>query len=851
MVRKNFWRTLIFLCPLVCVALLVVDRRVQSADAPPQTPTPTDSIFEKAVQPFFANNCYSCHNEERQTGDLSLEAFKTALSLRRDRATMKLILDKLNAGAMPPPKMPQPKPEEVTAVTQWLSHQLAQEPEKRAAPLDAAKPLEMNSGHVTARRLNRIEYDNTVRDLLGVDLHAADDFPQDDSGYGFDNIGDVLSLSPVLMEKYMAAAEKISRTAVFGVEPLKPTLVRLRSLERSQPRQMTPLTDYDLTGLSLPNAIHTTYRFPVDGEYVIRAHLGGDRPAGSEPIQFALWLDGQQIQVVQFDPAKAASFTSAAEKQELGGMSQEFRTKIAAGDHWLAVSIPRLYEGLPASYQGPNPSKLPAPPLPVFKPPPGVTPEQIEARRKEMEKRRAEKIPANSPRVRSLDLGGPYAVTRGPRSESLKKVYACGHLRGHHAKGCARLIVEHLARRAYRRPVTPEEVIQLTSLIADVQKDGGAFEEGLATAIQAMLLSPHFLFRIERAPGTPLTIAAARSLSQHELASRLSYFLWSSMPDDALLAAADRGKLAQPAVLATQVRRMLLDPKSHALVENFGGQWLQVRKLESVKPDRKRFPEFDEYLRLSMRRETEMFFESIVREDRSILNFIDANYTYLNERLARFYNVPNVRGSEFRKVLFATNAHRGGLLGQASVLTISSYANRTSPVLRGKWVLENLVGAPPPPPPPDVPNLDEAKLGSSSSMREQLEQHRKNAICASCHTRMDPLGFGLENFDAIGAWRTKDGQFPINAGGTLPDGRSFDGPQGLESILKAQPDAFAECLARKLLIYALGRGLDPDDDPAVKKIVKNVGTANYRFSSLVLGVAKSELFQKRRRENLR
>jgi hypothetical protein len=293
---------------------------------------------------------------------------------------------------------------------------------------------------------------------------------------------------------------------------------------------------------------------------------------------------------------------------------------------------------------------------------------------------------------------------------------------------------------------------------------------------------------------------------------------------------------------------MLLDPKSRALIENFGGQWLQVRKLESVKPDRKRFPDFDEYLRLSMRQETEMFFASIVREDRSILDFIDASYTFLNERLALFYNVPNVQGTEFRKVQFSPDSHRGGLLGQASVLTISSYANRTSPVLRGKWILDNLVGAPPPPPPPDVPNLDETKIGSSSSMREQLEQHRQNPICASCHTRMDPLGFGLENFDAIGAWRTKDGQFPINASGTLPDGRSFNGPQGLESILKEQPEAFAECLTRKLLIYALGRGLERDDDPAVKQIVKDMRTSNYRFSSLVLGIVKSEPFQKRRRE---
>jgi mono/diheme cytochrome c family protein len=847
MMPRNFWRTLILLCSLGGGALVVVvDQHAQTNTAPPQITAPQDPAFEKAVQPFFANHCYVCHNDERQTGDLSLEPFKTAASLTKNRATMRLVLEKLNAGTMPPAKMPRPKPEDINAVSGWLSRQLAIVPGKKVAP-DTAKSAETNLSHVTARRLNRVEYDNTVRDLLGVDLHASDDFPQDDSGYGFDNIGAVLSLSPVLMEKYLKAAEKISRIAVFGVEPLKPTLVRLRSPDRSVTAQMTPLTDYDLTGLNLPNAIHTTYRFPVDAEYVIRASLGGNRPPGSAPIKLVLWLDGKQVQVAEFDPGKGASFTNSAERQDLGGMSQEFRTKITAGDHWLAVSISHLYEGLPLSYAGPNPSKLPVPPLPKFRPIPDLTPEQIESRRKEFEKRLAEKVPANNARVRSLDLGGPYAMTKGPSSESLKKVYACGHLVGHHQPGCARLIVERLAHRAYRRPVAPQEVARLTGLVAEVKRDGGTFEEGMATAIQVMLLSPHFLFRLERAPAIRLPIASARSLSQHELASRLSYFLWSSMPDDALLNAADRGKLGQPAEIAAQVKRMLLDPKSHALVENFGGQWLQVRRLESVKPDRKRFPEFDEYLRLSMQRETEMFFQSIVREDRSILDFIDADYTYLNERLANFYNVPNVQGTEFRKVSFPADARRGGLLGHASVLTISSYANRTSPVLRGKWVLENLVGTPPPPPPPDVPNLDEAKLGSSTSMRQELELHRQNAICASCHVRMDPLGFGLENFDAIGAWRTKDGQFPINASGTLPDGKSFDGPQGLVSILKGQPDAFADCLTRKLMIYALGRGLEREDDVSVKTIVKSVGTDHYRFSSLVLGIVNSEPFQKRRR----
>jgi hypothetical protein len=825
---------LLFLVPLFGVYLIVLERHVSSAGNADQDPPKQDTTFEKVVQPFFAHNCLACHDEDIQTANLNLEGFKTAASLTSDRKTMKLIFDKLNAGLMPPPKMPRPKPEDVAAVTSWLERQLKAAPEKETAP-----PSENNSNRATVRRLNRVEYDNTVRDLLGVDLHLSDGFPQDDSGYGFDNIGDVLSLSPVLMEKYLAAAEKISRTAVFGSEPMKPTLARLRSGERTVIPQLTPLTDYDQTGLSLPNSIHTTYRFPVDGEYVIRAHLGGDRPPGSAPIEVALWIDGIQKQVVKFDPANVASFVRAAERQTLWGMNQEFKVQVSAGDHWLAVAIPHLYEGLPASYNGPNPSKLTVPPYPQFRYPPDLTPKEIEERRKEYEKNRNEKLPANSARIGSLELGGPYAAAKGPSIASQKKIYSCGHLAGHHEKSCARSIIGRLAHRAYRRPVANSEVAQLTNLFSQAQKDGGSFEEGLAVAIQAMLMSPHFLFRVEKTRTVP-------SLTQHELASRLSYFLWSSMPDEALLEAADRGRLSRPSALAAQVRRMLLDPKADALVDNFGGQWLQVRRLESVKPDHKRFPDFDEYLRLSMSRETDLFFETIVREDRSILDFIDADYSFLNERLARFYGIPNVQGPEFRKVSFAQDTNRGGLLTQASVLTISSYANRTSPVLRGKWVLENLVGAPPPPPPPDVPNLDEAKIGKTTSMREQLELHRKNAICASCHTRMDPLGFGLENFDAIGAWRAKDGEFVINASGTLPDGRSFSGPTGLRSILKAQPDAFAECLTQKLLIYALGRGLEPSDEVAVKQIVKQVAAENYRFSSVILGIVNSEPFQKRR-----
>ncbi|HEU4712156.1 MAG TPA: DUF1592 domain-containing protein [Pyrinomonadaceae bacterium] len=845
MKRTKLRRTLLFLISLLCVclvALVAFEPQIQSANAPQQDKPKQDVTFDKVVRPFFAQHCSDCHNKDLKTANLNLGAFDTAASLTNNRATLKRILERLSAGEMPPPEVIPPKPAEIVAVTQWLAHQLGAAPDANA-PVVAA---DTTSGRVTVRRLNRVEYDNTVRDLLGVDRHSSDDFPQDDSGYGFDNIADVLSISPVLMEKYLTAAEKISRIAIFGNEPMKPTLVNLRAGRRNQKPQMTPLTDYDLSGLSLPNAFHTTHRFPVAGEYVLRVNLGGDRPAGSEALQLALWIDGVQNQQITVDPATVASFGAAGEPQQLWGVKTEFRVTLTAGDHWLAITIPRLYEGLPPSYNGPNPSKRVIPPPPTFKPPRNATAAEVEEARKEFEKRRAEKIPANSARIGSVELGGPYAAVKGPSIESQKKIYACGHLNSKHEKKCSRVIVERLAHRAYRRPVTKAEVTQLTNLVAQAQNDNGSFEEGLAVGIQAILLSPHFLFRIEARP--PKT---ATSLSQHELASRLSYFLWSSMPDDELLTAADKGKLSRPATLAAQVRRMLLDPKADALANNFLGQWLQTRALESVKPDAKKFPDFDEYLRLSMARETAMFFKSILREDRSILDFIDADYSYLNERLARFYGLTEVQGPEFRKVAFARDTQRGGLLTHASVLTISSYANRTSPVLRGKWVLDNLLGSPPPPPPPDVPNLNEEKIGTTSSMREQLELHRKNPICASCHVRMDPLGFGLENFDAVGAWRTKDGEFPINASGELPDGRSFTGPQGLKSILKAQPDRFTETLTRKMLMYALGRGLETSDAEAVNEIVRKVAADNYRMSSLILGIVNSQPFQKRRGESSR
>jgi mono/diheme cytochrome c family protein len=791
--------------------------------------------FEQAVWPFFAKNCAACHNAKTVAGGLDLQSLRRADSVTRARETWEKLLRKIRTGEMPPKGSPRPNEAEIQATALRIEGEFARA-DRSATP---------DPGRVTARRLNRAEYNNTIRDLLGVHFRPADDFPQDDSGYGFDNIGDVLSLSPSQMEKYVAAAEKIARTALFGPETLQPTLVRHEVSGRKLVASTTVPASYDATGLSLQNSLHATHRFPVDGEYLFRFGLNGVRPLGSEPLSLGLWIDGRQVQALDIDTEGGAAFFP--DRQDFSGRTRECRVRVTAGDHWVAATIARMYEGLPPDYGGPNPSKRHVSP-PAFRPPPGLPPERIEAFRKRFEARRKERVPTNDVRISTLDIGGPYAQAKGPSDESLRKIFTCGHLHGGHQPGCTRKIVGDLARRAFRRPVTSAEIDRFASLVSLARRQRDSYEEGICLAMQGILVSPHFLFRIER-DRPAANVDAAHLLSQHELASRLSYFLWSSMPDDALRECADRQTLRKPGVLMAQVRRMLKDPRSRALAENFGGQWLQFRALESVKPDRDRFPDFDDYLRMSMRQETELFFESIVREDRSILDFLDGKYTFLNGRLARFYGVPGVEGPAFRKVDL-TGTPRGGVLTQASVLTVTSYATRTSPVLRGKWILENILNAPPPPPPPDVPNLDVSAVGSATSLRQQLDQHRTNPTCASCHARMDPLGFGLENFDGVGAWRTQDGRFPIDASGSLPGGRSFQGPDGLKAILKADRDAFAQCLTEKLLTYALGRGLERYDRPTVQQITKRISASQYRFSSLVLEIVNSRAFQMRRGDRL-
>ncbi len=812
----------LLLTPLVCFA------------APPA------SSFETRLKPFLAKNCYGCHSEKLKTADVNLEHYQKDADVLADAATWDKVVEVLKTNQMPPKGMPKPPEAEVKAAVAWVENTF--ERAELAAP--------PNPGRVTARRLNRTEYNNTVRDLLGVTLRPADDFPEDDSGYGFDNIGDVLSLSPVLMEKYLSAAEKISRAALYGPDEVKPAGERFQPPGR---RGVSPksATDYDETGLSLGSALHVNYRFPADGEYVFRATCDGRRP-GTGGANLAFWLDGKLVGVKHI------------EENDLEGQTREVRIPVTTGTHLVSATFYKVFEGLPKSFGGLNPVDAPEtgpgrgarggaiPPAP--QPPPNLTPEELAQFRARQQARLQAAGPQRGPggaiqppagRVDFLFVWGPFNQPKGPSPESVKKIFSCGSAASNLTPDCRRKILTDLATRAYRRPATVAEVEKLTRLADAAQARGNSAKDSLALSMQAILISPNFLFRIERQPATA-SVASYR-IGQYELASRLSYFLWASTPDDELMRCAARQTLHDPAVLSQQVKRMLKDPKAHALVENFGGQWLETRGLESVKPEARKFGEFDEHLRLLMRRETEMFLESVMSEDRSLIDILNGKYSFLNQRLAQFYGIPGVKGEEFRKVDL-TGTPRGGVWTQGSVLTVSSYATRTSPVLRGKWILDNILNTPPPPPPPNVPTLDDSKVGQSVSLRQQLEAHRKDAVCASCHSRMDPLGLGLENFDAIGAWRAKDGQVAIDASGTLPDGRSFSGPDGLRDVLTMQKDQFAECVVDKMLTYALGRGLERYDRRTVREIAKKASVTNYKFSTVVLEIVKSMPFEMRQAE---
>jgi mono/diheme cytochrome c family protein len=736
-----------------------------------QTAAPT---FQKAVTPVLDNTCSLCHNSLLASGGFDAAEFLDPRSLVDKREGWEKILEKLRNGEMPPKDVPRSQAE-IDALVQYVQGEFAK----------ADRDTKPDPGRVTAHRLNRNEYANTIRDLLGVEFRAQKDFPTDDSGEGFDNIGDILTISPVLMEKYLAAAERIASRAV-AADPLPKAF----SVEYSSRDKRVRRVD--------ASSIEASHRIDFDGEYAVRFSLPGERPADAKPVMLGFWMDGKLLgsKMVDTKPSGLVFFDPYSE--------EEMRLALPEGDHVFR-----------AGFIDDDFVK-------------GLTP-------RDLYNKKGNKF------VDGILFDGPYQPKAPPPSRA--RILICDPNSG---PACVQKIVAAVARRAYRRPVSQAEVAALVKFVGIAQAHGQSAEQGIQLALQAMLVSPNFLFRIEHDPN-PTDPAAVHRISDVEMASRLSYFLWSSMPDDVLLNLAEAGKLHLAGTLDAQVKRMLADRRSSALGDNFAAQWLETRNLDVVKPDPQKFPEWNPELRDAMRTETNMFFDYVLRQNRPMADFLDARYAFLNERLARHYGIEGVTGPEFRKVDLTTD-QRGGVLGQAGVLTVSSYATRTSVVIRGKYVLQEILGTPPAPPPPDVPPLDEAAVGTSLSLRQQMEKHRANAVCASCHSKMDPLGFGLENYDAVGKWRILDGKFPVDSSGTLPNGKSFATPSEMRAALASLLPQFARALVEKLTIYALGRGIAPYDRRAIDQIAGRLAAEGYPFQTAIYEIVRSAPFQMRRGE---
>ena len=733
------------------------------------------ATFDTAVAPLLKNVCSDCHSSQLASGGFDVAPFLKAESLSKQREGWEDIVSKLRSGEMPPQGVPRPPQAQIDALVKFVQAEFEK----------ADRNVKPDPGRVTAHRLNRNEYANTIRDLLDVDFRAQKDFPTDDSGDGFDNISDILTISPVLMEKYMDAAARIASRAI-AADPLpKPISVEYVNKDK-RIRRVDPST------------IEATHRVEFDGDYTVRFALPGQRAADAKPVMLNLWMDGKLIanKMVETKPSGLVYFNPYSE--------EEMRVTLPEGDH-------------------------------VFRA--GFTDDDFV---KTLSGRQFYDNKTNK-FVDGIVFVGPFQPKAPPPSRA--RVLICDPKSG---AACVDKIVANLARHAYRRPVTPAETAALVKFVGIAQAHGQSVEQGIQLALQAMLVSPNFLFRIEHDPN-PTDPAAVHRISDVELASRLSYFLWSSMPDDELVNLAEAGKLSAPAALDAQVKRMLADPRSSALADNFAAQWLETRNLDVVKPDPQKFPEWGPDLREAMRGETNLFFDYVLRNNRPMADFLDARYTFLNERLARYYGIDGVAGPEFRKVDLTTD-QRGGVLSQAAVLTVSSYSLRTSVVIRGKYVLREILGTPPAPPPPDVPPLDESAVGASASLRQQMEAHRANAVCASCHSKMDPLGFGLENYDAVGKWRTMDGKFPIDATGTLPNGKTFSTPAEMRAALVSAMPQFARCVVEKLMMYALGRGITPADNRAIGQIVDRLGAGQYPFQTAIYEIVRSAPFQMRRGE---
>jgi hypothetical protein len=735
-----------------------------------------EASYQKLAVPLFTKYCVQCHGDVKPKGDLSLTKFASSKDLIKAPDVLDSLLTNLRNGDMPPEGKPKPTRQELDGVVKWLEERL----------VEVHLQGKRDPGRVTLRRLNRSEYNNTIRDLTGVKFRPADDFPADDVGHGFDNIGDVLTLPPPLLEKYLNAAQLIADEAVLPTKGYREN----RSWEtyEFQPREPEAFLDKVTNNRRLlytSGEIHLPHDFPKDGEYHIRvrAYRKGDL---KEPLKMELRLDG--VTMHTFD-------VIVGDKDRANKQQHTYKGRVRDGKQLIGIRL----------VNPPEPESV----KPI--------------------KERSGLV------IARLEIDGPFGIPPPPHRILINKPE-----KDVSPTEAARKNLSRFAEHAFRRPLKEDEVNRLVAFFETAAKRGETFEQAHRLPLLSILVSPHFLFRVEL-DNSP---EALRELNDFELASRLSYFLWSTMPDDTLFELARQGKLKDPAKFAEQAARMLRDPKAQALVQDFACQWLQLRNLRQVTPDTKRFPAFDEPLREAMQRETELFFWEMLQNNHPLSAFLDADFTFVNDRLARHYGLADVKGKDFRKVTLK-GTQRRGLLTQGSILTLTSNATRTSPVKRGKWVLETILGTPPPPPEPDVPELKEGEE-LKGTLRQRMEQHRANPNCAACHSRMDPIGFGFENFDAIGAWRTKDGNFPVDPGGTLPSGQSFTTPLELVAILKQRDDDFRRCLAEKLLTYALGRGVGSSDRAYVADITKATREGGDTLQALIRAIVTSEPFRFRR-----
>jgi mono/diheme cytochrome c family protein len=738
--------------------------------------------------------CADCHDADEKEGGLNLADVQFD-DITGQPQLWEKVVRRLRARQMPPAGKTRPDESIYSAVLARLE-----------SSLDQAAAQHPNPGRTgTFRRLNRMEYQNAIRDLLALDIDAAALLPKEDGGHGFDNVA-VGNLSPMLLDRYISAAQKVSRLAVGGARSTGGDTIRLPA-DLTQEEQVHGLPLGTRGGALVP------YTFPRDAEYEIQIRLTRDRNEEIEGLR-----EPHELELL-LDRVPVKSFTVAPPKghrnYELVDQHLKVRIPVKAGRHQLGVTFIK------------NPSAL------------------LETKRQPYHARfNMHRHPRLTPAIYQISINGPYAPNSPGDTPSRRRIFVSMPRTQEDEAASAKEILTTVVRRAYRRPATDDDLARPMEFYREAHAEAG-FEAGIEAALSAVLVSPQFLFRVEQDPAG-VAAGSAYPISNLELASRLSFFLWSSIPDDELLDVATKGGLSKPDVLEAQVRRMLADPRARSLVSNFAGQWLHLRNLESLTPDLRLFPDFDDNLRQAFRQETELFFESILREDRNVLDLLKADYTFLNERLAKHYRVPHVYGSHFRRVTLDPASERGGLLRQGSILAVTSYANRTSPVIRGHWILTNLLGTPTPPPPADVPALKDNTVSANQSVRARLAQHRADVACASCHNLMDPIGFSLEHFDAVGRWRTLEEGQPVDAAGGLPDGSKFTGIAGLEQGLRNRPEIFVGTLAEKLLTFALGRGVEHYDGPAIRKIVREAQAGDYRFSSVIIGITRSTPFTMRK-----